>query len=177
MGRLNPFWPNIDSPPLAAQFYSLHALSRFPLRTRVWTHLSSPPPALGCQTQPARNPRGLNGLAGISGPLQSPGPCGLYGGRDPRPDRHRSATRSRPSRSTTGLWAGAERPRLDNSPLVGLLRRRRIGLGWGASRERGRGTHGRGGDRESQDFVAVDSVPPSVRDSLAPEISARRFTV
>jgi hypothetical protein len=51
----------------------------------------------------------------------------------------------------------------------------RIGLG--ASRERGRGTRGRGGDRESQDFVAVDSVPPSVRDSLAPEISARRFTV
>jgi hypothetical protein len=86
---------------------------------------------------------------GISGPLQSLGPCGLYGGRDPRPGGHRSATHSRPSRSTTGLWAGAERPRLDNSPLVGLLRRRRIGLGWGASRERGRGIRGRGGDRES----------------------------
>jgi hypothetical protein len=108
------------------------------------------PPGRGAaHTEPAQNPHDFNGLAGISGPLQSLGTCGLYGGRDPRPDRHRSATRSRPSRSTTGLWAGAERPRLDNSPLVGLLRRRRIGLGWGASRERGRGTRGRGGDRES----------------------------
>jgi hypothetical protein len=140
MGWLNPFWPNTDSPPLAAQFYSLHALSPFPLRTRVWTHLSSPPPALGCQTEPARNPRGSNGLAGISRPLQSPGPCGLYGGRDPRPDRHRSATCSRPSRSTTGFWEGAERLRLDNSPggifvAAGNFRlhRRSRANGWSSS--------------------------------------------
>jgi hypothetical protein len=30
MGRLNPFWPNTDSPPLAAQFYSLRALTGRP---------------------------------------------------------------------------------------------------------------------------------------------------
>jgi hypothetical protein len=75
-GRTTDWWgPRAD-------IAGWRGVSCVPLTSR--THLSSPPPALGCQTEPARNPRGSNSLAGISGPLQSLGLYGLYGSRGPR---------------------------------------------------------------------------------------------